>query len=126
MLGLLGLMLTASAAGAWRSNEKAKIAKYEREYEEKRRGTDLSRQYQLFTLYARGVDPQGNRIKEAHKYLPEIRRLVKLQIAKEGLRYYNEGQWNIDNCTFNENNELLTISGKKFDRRLGMVVDWRL
>lgn len=122
MFGLIGFILTVSAGAAWRANDKASRAKYRREWHETYDGTDLEKQYHYFSMFAGGLDPQGNKIKEAHKYQPEINRLTKLQLEKEGIRYYDKNSWNISKCTFNENNELLTVGGKKFDRRLGRTL----
>lgn len=122
MFGLIGFILTVGAGAAWRANDKASRAKYRREWHETYDGTDLKKQYHYAGMFAGGLDPQGNRIKEAHKYQPEINRLTKLQLEKEGIRYYDKNAWNISKCTFNENNELLTVDGKKFDRRLGRTL----
>ena len=122
MFGLIGLILTVSAGAAWRANDKHNTAQYRKEWHRKYDGTNLEKQYHYAGMFAGGLDPQGNRIKEAHKYNPEINRLTKLQLEKEGIRYYNENAWNISHCTFGENNELLTVGGKKFDRRLGRIL----
>ena len=123
MLGLLGLMLTASAAGAWRAKEKAQVNRWERDYHREMDGTNLDRQYHLFSIYSGGRDENGNKLTEPHKNPQEVYRLVKKQLEKEGIRYYHgEGLSNLRECVFNEKGELVSIAGRKYDRERNRLI----
>lgn len=123
MLGLLGLIATASLAGAWRASEKAQINKWENDYHREMDGTNIRRQDDLFLIYSTGKDEDGNPLTEPHKAPQEVYRLVKKQLEKEGIRYYHgAGRSNLKHCVFNEKGELVSINGHKYDRERGRVI----
>lgn len=102
-------------------------AEINRVNEEERRitaGTDYGRQLRLFTLYqATGRDEQGNPLKEPHRHPKEIQRLVKIQLEKEGIRWYNENQWNMDYAVFDNEGHIISVAGRMVDPKTGWYLN---
>lgn len=81
--------------------------------------TNLGRQLDIMQVFNKGVDLNGNLLSEPHSHPKEVQRLVKKQLEKEGIRYYNEGYWNLDLCAFDNEGNLISCAGKKPNRMTG-------
>jgi hypothetical protein len=78
--------------------------------------TNMDRQRELYNLFWTGKDVNGNEITEPCFHPKEIQRLVKIQMEKEGYRYDNFLNWNLEHAVFNEKGEIVSVAGYKIDR----------
>lgn len=116
MFGFLGLLGCVALGGIWKAQSKTEINRVSREERRISEGTNYSRQLELFALYqATGKDEQGNPLTEPHRHPAEVQRIVKKQLEKEGIRWYNGNQWNMDNCVFDDEGHIISISGRMID-----------
>lgn len=81
--------------------------------------TDVLRQMRLYDLFSTGVGLDGKPIEEPHSHPKEIQRLVKIQLEKEGLRYYNKVTWNLDYAVFDDEGHIVSVAGKRANRQTG-------
>ena len=86
------------------------------------RGTNTSRQQELFGLFCTGKGLDGKPLTEPHKCYKEVQRLVKIQIEKEGYRYANDNFWNLDHAVFDSEGNLVSLGGRKVNPATGQIV----
>lgn len=126
ILSLLGTIGLAAVAAGVNTHEKIDNARIDRQERELMSGTDRDRQTRLYVQFLkRGVDVDGNPIKEPHEYPKEAMRLVKRQLEKEGIKYYNYSMWRLDNCIFDDEGHILSCGGYKFNRETGMFNSYK-
>lgn len=124
MFELFTLIGCAALGGMWKARENAERKRVNEEERRKTEGTNYSRQLTLYARYmATGCDEQGNPLKEPHKHPAETMRIVRKQLESEGIRWYNEVQWNMDTTVFDEEGHVVSIGGHIVDRETGRYLN---
>ena len=108
------IAVTAILGTVWCIDNAIDVQRKNEFVDEMYRGKNFQRQHELYKLfYIKGVDVNGQPIREPRYHPKEAQRLVRRQMEKEGWVYDNEGRWNLDYCVFDKDGRIVSIAGEK-------------
>ncbi len=114
---LLSLLGSLALGAVWKIDNTIETNKIAKQAYNDYHDTNYDRQLELFAHYqATGRDINGNELIEPHYHPKEVQRLVKNQLEREGIRYINTNQWNLDHCVFDNEGRIVSVAGRRVDR----------
>lgn len=116
MSALLSFIISLVLLGIWGIGDKRDKKRVREMSHDQYYNKNMDRQMELYRIFSTGYDLEGKPITAPHTNPKDIQWLVKQQIEKEGYRYDNFLNWNLEGAVFNDKGEIISVGGYRVVR----------